>query len=143
MTMTAAHAVQRPAPPTSFRGLEWGALLSQIPDLTPVNAPGFRDTYYRSDERLQYGEADIVSVAYYFRDDRLYRVGVAFNGRANHFLIKERLLRMYGPGRGVGARYGWMWPSFSVELNFDDDADRGGLYFTFEGSFDEAVEEKP
>ena len=131
---TAGHAAERPAaePPTSFRGLEWGLPLSDAPELRPVGAPGFRDTYYRDGERLNFGDAEIVSVAYYFREDRLYRVGVAFAGRANHFLIKERLLRMYGQGRGVGARYGWMWPDFSVELTFDDDADRGGLYFTHE-----------
>ena len=122
--------------PTSFRGLIWGTPLGDIPDLVPVQKPGFRNTYFRRDEKLTFGEADIVSVAYYFRKDRLYRAGVAFTGRANHFLLKERLLRIYGQGRGVGRKYGWMWPDFSVEITYDDDAKSGGLYYTFEGELD-------
>lgn len=120
--------------PTSFRGLTWGTPLADIPDLMPVNKPGFKDTYFKKNEKMTFGEADILSVAYYFRKDKLYRVGVAFTGRANHFLIKERLMSMYGRGRGVGARYGWMWPDFSVEITYDDDAKSGGLYYTYEGS---------
>lgn len=119
--------------PSSFRGLTWGTPLADIPDLMAVNKPGFKDTYYRKGEKLTFGEADILSVAYYFRKDKLYRVGIAFTGRANHFLLKEKLLSTYGRGRGVGQRYGWMWPDFSVEITYDDDAKSGGLYYTFEG----------
>lgn len=122
------------SPPDSFRGFKWGTPLKDIPGLLAVSKPGFTDTYFRKDERHTFGDADITSVAYYFRNDKLYRVGVAFSGRANHFLIKERLLSMYGPGRGVGQRYGWMWPEFSVELDYDDGEDGGALYYTYEGS---------
>lgn len=120
--------------PTSFRGLSWGIGLEDAPELLAVK--GRKNTFFKNDERLSFGDAQIVSVAYYFRKDRLYRVGVAFNGRANHFLIKERLMRMYGRGRGVGTRYGWMWPDFSVEISFDDDTKQGGLFYTYEGSFE-------
>lgn len=122
--------------PDGFRGLKWGAPLDKIPGMLAVKKAGFDDTYFRKDERLTFGDADINSVAYYFRKDRLYRVGVSFTGRANHFLIKERLISMYGPGRGVGQRYGWMWPEFSVELDYDDDAGGGALYYTYEGAIE-------
>lgn len=117
--------------PTSFRGLEWGITLEDAPDLLAVK--GKKNTFFRTNERLTFGDAQIRSVAYYFRKDKFYRVGVAFEGRANHFLVKERLMRMYGRGRGVGTRYGWMWPDFSVEITFDDDTKQGGLYYTYEG----------
>lgn len=122
--------------PSSFRGMAWGTPLADLPDLKPIQTPGFKDTYFRTNEKLTFGRAKIESVAYYFRKDKLYRVGVAFTGRANHFLIKEQLLSMYGLGRGVGSRYGWMWPAFSVELTYDDDAKGGALYYTFEGALD-------
>ncbi len=121
--------------PTSFRGLPWGATLEEAPELMAVK--GKKNTFFKKDERLTFGDAEIISVAYYFRKDRMYRIGVAFEGRANHFLVKERLMRMYGRGRGVGTRYGWMWPDFSVEITFDDDTKQGGLYYTYEGSFKE------
>jgi hypothetical protein len=124
------------APPDTFRGLAWGTPLADIPDLERVPGPRYRNTYYRDNERLTFGDAAILSVAYYFRDGRLYRVGVAFEGRANHFLIKERLLGLYGQGRGVGPRYGWMWPDFSVELTYDDATGSGALYYTHESAAD-------
>jgi hypothetical protein len=133
-----ALAAEFPAtpPPDAFRGIKWETPLSEIPDLKPVQKPGYKDTYYRETERMTFGDAGILSVAYYFHNDKLYRVGIAFTGRANHFLIKERLLSTYGPGRGVGRRYGWMWPDFSVELTYDDEAKGGALYFTYEGKAD-------
>jgi len=122
--------------PDGFRGIKWGTPLEKIPGLLAVKKAGFTDTYFRKDERHNFGDADINSVAYYFRKDKMYRVGVSFSGRANHFLIKERLISMYGPGRGVGQRYGWMWPNFSVELDYDDDAGGGALYYTYEGAIE-------
>ncbi len=123
-------------PPTSFRGLAWGVSLEEAPGLLPVEGFGYKDTYFRTDEPLMFGDAEIQSVAYYFRKGRFYRVGVAFAGRANHFLLKEQLIYSYGPGRGVGRRYGWMWPEFSIEINFDDESKTGALYYTFEGKLD-------
>jgi len=122
--------------PVSFRGLEWGAALADVPDLMPVQEKGYKDTYFRKDESMKLGKADLQSVAYYFREDRLYRVGVAFKGRVNQFLLKDMLIQAYGPGRGIGFRYGWMWPDFSIELNYDDDHGTGSLYYTFEGAFE-------
>ena len=60
-------------------------------------------------------------------------MGVAYKGRVNQFLLKDMLIEKYGPGRGIGFRYGWMWPDFSIELNYDNDKDSGSLYYTFEG----------
>lgn len=122
--------------PTAFRGLPWGATLEQAPGLLPVKESGFKNTYFKTDEPLKFGEADITSVAYYFRKNRFYRVGIAFEGRVNHFLLKEQLISRYGRGRGVGKRYGWMWSDFSIEIDFDDDTKTGGLYYTFEGKLD-------
>ena len=129
----AADFVSTPHP-TSFRGLEWGEALADVPDLMPVQEKGYKDTYFRKDEPMNLGKADLQSVAYYFREDRLYRVGVAFKGRVNQFLLKDMLIQAYGPGRGIGFRYGWMWPDFSIELNYDNDHETGSLYYTFEGA---------
>jgi len=123
-------------PPSSFRGLDWGMTLEDAPDLFPVQKAGFKNTYFRKDEKMRFGKAEIVSVAYYFRDDRFYRAGVAFKGRVNQFFLKEMLMEKYGPGRGIGFRYGWMWPNFSIELNYDNDKNSGSLYYTFEGEME-------
>lgn len=123
--------------PDSFRGMAWGTPVSELPELLPVKGRRYKDTYHRLNEPLRFGEAEIQSVAYYFRNDRLYRVGVAFNGRVNHFLIKEKLLSMFGRGRSAGMRYGWMWPDFSVEITFEDETKNGALFYTYEGKLGE------
>lgn len=122
--------------PTSFRGLEWGAVLADVPDLMPVQDAGFKNTYFKKEEVMTLGEAELVSVAYYFRKDKLYRVGIAFKGRVNQFYLKDMLLQKYGEGRGIGFRYGWMWPDFSIELNYDNDKNTGSLYYTYEGELE-------
>ncbi|WFS62539.1 hypothetical protein LF599_18080 [Pseudodesulfovibrio thermohalotolerans] len=129
----ASDYVQAPRP-TAFRGITWGTPLSEIPGLAPVQEPGFKDTYFKRDEPMTYGKAEITSVAYYFHADKLYRVGIAFKGRVNQFFLKDMLMQRYGAGRGIGFRYGWMWPDFSIELNYNNDNDTGSLYYTFEGS---------
>lgn len=123
-------------PPSSFRGIEWGTPLSETSGLFPVQEAGFKNTYFRKDEAMTLDKAELLSVAYYFRKDKLYRVGIAFEGRVNQFFLKDMLLQQYGEGRGIGFRYGWMWPEFSIELNYDNDKNTGSLYYTYEGSLD-------
>lgn len=119
-------------PPRDFRGMQWGTPLSEISGMVPVPAKGYKNTYYRKDEPLTFGDADIVSVAYYFKDGLLSRVGVAFKGQANQFLIKDKLIHDFGPGRQVGSRYGWMWKDFSMVIDYNASSDTGALYYTFE-----------
>lgn len=122
--------------PSSFRGIEWKTDKTDIPDLLAITKAGYKDSYFRQNEKLTFGDAEIQSVAYYFRKNKLYRVGIAFTGRSNQFLLKEQLISMYGMGRNAGSRYGWMWPDFSIELSYDDDNKLGALYFTYEGDIE-------
>lgn len=130
---SAGDFAQAPAP-KEFRGILFGQDITTLENLVPVPGKGYENTYYRKNEELTFGKADIVSVAYYFRKDKLYRVGMAFAGEANYFLIKDKLIRELGPGRQVGARYGWMWPAFSMEINYDTSARQGGVFYTYEGN---------
>lgn len=120
--------------PKAFRGYEFGGEFSSMEGLSPVAESGFKDTFFRQDEDLMFGEAKIKSVAYYFREGKLYRVGIAYEGRVNQFFLKDMLMQTYGPGRALGTRYGWMWANFSIDLTYSDDKKNGALYYTFEGS---------
>lgn len=110
----------RPAP-ADFRGLAWGAELAQLSGLSPVTKPvAMRGTYFRADELLRLGQAEIRSVAYYFPKGTLTGVGIVFEGQANYFLIKDHLIDLYGPGRQMGDRYGWTWSDFFIDLRMRD-----------------------
>lgn len=119
--------------PKDFRGMAWGSTLEEHADLVAVPKAGFKNTYYRPSEDLHLGQAVIESVAYYFRNDRLFRVGVAFSGEDNYFLVRDKLIQTYGRGRQIGKRYGWMWPEFSIEVRFDHSKRQGAVYYTYEG----------
>ncbi|MDR3641720.1 MAG: hypothetical protein P4L39_10395 [Humidesulfovibrio sp.] len=123
----------RPAP-TGFRNLSWGTSLKQAAatfGLVPVTSPRpLRDTYYRPDEVLKLGMADIRTVAYYFHKDAFNGAGIVFSGEANFFLVKDHLIELYGPGRQVGDHYGWTWSKVNIDLHLKDGM--GELRFSYE-----------
>lgn len=110
----------KPAP-VEFRGLAWGSDLARIPGLLPVTKPvTLAGTFFRPDETLRLGEAEIRSVAYYFPKGKLTGVGIIFEGQDNFFLLKDHLIELYGPGRQMGDRYGWTWNNFFIDLRMRD-----------------------
>lgn len=128
----------RVAPPTDFRGIPFGAALEDVPGLIPVSEKirdrkgRYKDVYFLKDEPLTYASADILSVAYTFREGKLYQVSMAVRGEANLFMIQDALIAHFGPGRQVGARYGWTWPDFSLVVAPESGDGVGGVIFTKE-----------
>jgi hypothetical protein len=124
--------------PEDFRGARFGATLEEIPGLHPVSermpraGERFKDVYYREGEPPTLGEANIVSVAYYFRNDRLRSVILTMQGDVNAFLVKDMLITKFGPGRQLGPLYGWTWDDFSVSLGPLDDSGMHALTYTLE-----------
>jgi hypothetical protein len=106
----------KPAP-VEFRGLAWGSDLAKLTNMLPVTKPvALPGTYFRADEALRLGQAEIRSVAYYFPKGKLTGVGIIFEGQDNFFLLKDHLIELYGPGRQMGDRYGWTWSYFFIDL---------------------------
>ena len=109
-----------------------------MPGLTPVSSKvadpqgRYKDVYFRQDEQLTYASADILSVTYAFREGKLFQVSMAVRGEDNLFIIKDALISRYGPGRQVGARYGWTWPDFSLVVSAPAGDGVGGVIFTKE-----------
>ncbi|MGE4291393.1 MAG: hypothetical protein AB7E32_04195 [Desulfovibrio sp.] len=124
--------------PADFRGAHFGAPLAEIEGLHPVSErmPGagqrFKDVYYREGEPPTLGEAAIVSVAYYFRSERLRSVVLTMQGNVNAFLVKDMLISKFGPGRQLGPLYGWTWDDFSVSLGPLEDSGMYALTYTLE-----------
>jgi hypothetical protein len=123
----------KPAP-GDFRGLTWGTPLAQAKaglGLLPVTSPRpLRDTYRRPDEALKLGEADILTVAYYFPKGVFSGAGIVFSGESNFFLVKDHLIERFGPGRQVGDHYGWTWTHVNIDLRLHDGM--GELRYTYE-----------
>lgn len=124
--------------PEFFLGVPFGASMDDIQGLHPVaeRLPGkaakYKDVYYREGEPPTLGEAVILSVAYYFRNDRLRSVVVTAQGDVNAFLLKDQLIDQFGPGRQVGHLYGWTWDTFSVTLGPVSDSELHALTYTLE-----------
>lgn len=121
------------APPASFRGLAWKTPLKQTQGLSPVPGEGYKNTFFRQDEDLHMGDARVLSVAYYFHKGLFYRVGILFEGQVNQYHLTRDLLKKYGRAMRYGSKLGWVWPAFSIQLDFDYATKRGALYYTYEG----------
>jgi len=123
----------RPAP-AEFRGLPWGAALAEATahlGLKPVTSPrSLPDTYYRPDENLKLGSAELVTVAYYFHKGAFSGAGIVLAGEANYFLVKDHLIELYGPGRQVGDRYGWTWTHVNIDMRLREGM--GEVRYTYE-----------
>lgn len=120
--------------PAEFRGLAWGTPLGQAQarfGLKPVTSPRpLRDTYFRPDESLTLGDAQLVTVAYYFRGGKFAGAGIVLSGEANYFLVKDYLIERYGLGHQVGDHYGWTWDHVNIDMHLRDGM--GEVRYTFE-----------
>lgn len=68
---TSACAV---APPSGFRGINWGDSASMHKDLVLYKNEGPCKTYKRQGEKLKIDDANLFSVSYFFVDDKFYMV---------------------------------------------------------------------
>ncbi len=129
---------QESGSPCDFRGIHFGVKSSTIQGLRPVaekvvkNKERYKGVYYREDEVLTFGEASLNSVAYYFSGDKLRQVVVIIRGDTNAFLVKDKLISLYGQGRQVAGRYGWTWTDFSLVMERVPDRELSILTYTSE-----------
>lgn len=85
-------------PPKGFRGIPWGAKVSQIAEDIESGRCSQDEicTYTRKQENLKIGAATVSSVSYGFYTDKFYFAKIAFHGRANLERIEEALEHLYG-----------------------------------------------
>lgn len=115
-----------------FRGYEWGIYLEEVAEAFELQ--GFdekRDIewFTKKDDPLHIGEADLKSIHYVFRDDRLVAVSIiAKKGKSNYKVLQEELEKRLGKAQfeKVGA-LSWDLKHSLVLFNFNSQSETAML----------------
>jgi hypothetical protein len=114
-----------------FEGVRWGLAPGDIEGLTYSDrdpAYGGVAQYYRPDEDLKMGRADLRGVLYGFWRDQLYTITAWADGIANYRKMRKKIFKHLGKGSqrlsGV-ERYTWIDEDSDMMLEFDVDLNIG------------------
>ena len=129
--------------PPGFRGIPWGAHIDDIQAEMGLVRAKFKSSrglavetrspdeegfffpaadsylagYYRPDERLTLGRAEVESILYSFYKDRLFRVFIRYREEWNYEALKDEFFNIHGPGRERSDDYRtWWWKGQDVSL---------------------------
>ncbi|MFX0198755.1 MAG: hypothetical protein ACFFCW_21745 [Candidatus Hodarchaeota archaeon] len=115
--------------------IEWGASISDLPDMVLMEVVGSgKRVYTREGEKLKIGDVDVERIMYGFYKDRLYEVQIRFRRSSSFAKLKEKLFRVYGPGRQRRRSletYQWYGNNTSVFLGYDEKSEKGVIDYTF------------
>lgn len=122
--------------PQGFRGIPWGASLSEFPDLILADSNERIKTYNMKNGPSVLGEAKIESMRFIAIDEQFARVAVRYRGKENHDLVLAYLQVQYGPMdrspgmimRGHSQQYNWRGMETDVNLTYDGAGDRGYVF---------------
>jgi len=129
-----------------MKEIEWGTNIKDLPDMVFMKVIEHgKKVYTREGEKMKIGDADTARVAYGFHHDRLYEVQIHFRSFFNFLKLKEKLFKLYGPGRqpsGFLETYHWNGKETSVFLTYDENSGKGAIGYTFLPIYKERQEDR-
>lgn len=96
------NKVVKPINLNGFRDLRWGEKISSVEGLKKINKePGLDGVieYFRPDDELKIGKAELKSIVYSFWHDKLYTVTIWTQGHFNYFALRKEVFKQFGKGR--------------------------------------------
>jgi hypothetical protein len=129
--------------PADFRGIPWGTLLEDLPDMTYLGAIGNVKSYKRENDSMVLGEIRLLSVSYIFYKGRFCSVHVGFQGPSNFNGLKTRLFEAYGepyrPSEEM-ERYFWQGAQVDMALRYSEEpTQKGSLIYWFKPIMEEKM----
>ena len=120
--------------PTEFRGIKWGAEITQLSDMEfQVKSAGL-DIYSRKNENLAFGSADLKAVAYSFYKDRFCAVFVAYEDWSNFNALMLALSEMYGSGKrdeNNPLEHTWLGKNIFIILDYNELSAQGKIIYYY------------
>lgn len=122
--------------PKGFRGIPWGASLSDFPDFILADTTDRIKTYNMKNGPAVLGDAKLESMRFIAIDGKFARVTVRYRGKENHELVLAYLQAQYGPMdrspgtimRGHSQQYNWRGVETEVNVTYDGAGDRGYVF---------------
>ena len=123
-----------PNEPGDFRGIKWGTHIKELPDMVFHAQSGKSKVYFRKNDQLMIGNAELLQIWYFFSKDRLYSVVVTFEEFYNYNALKAELFKRYGAGYSLDRfmeKYRWMGSDVIIFLEYDETNDEGRLSYYY------------
>ncbi len=124
-----------PNEPQGFRGAPWWSGVHRFSGLLPFEQDGSWELYRREGEYLQFGNALLDDVLYFFANRRFSGVLLASYGINNREYLLQEALRRWGPGEvflsgGDISGYFWYGSSVAVLLEYNALSEEARLVMT-------------
>ena len=120
--------------PEDFRGIKWGTPIDQLPDMVFHAQSGESKVYFRKNDKLKIGAADLLQIWYFFSMDSLYSVVITFEEFSNYNALKAELFKRYGAGyplESFNEKYRWMGSDVIIFLDYDEINEQGQLSYFY------------
>ena len=120
--------------PKAFRGIKWGTDIKDLPDMVFHTKSGDSKVYFRKNDDLKIGAANLLQVWYFFSKDKFYSVVIMFEEWINFSALKSELFKLYGVGHAperFTEEYRWMGSEVVVFFNYDESDEKGRLSYYY------------
>lgn len=121
--------------PADFRGIKWGTLITDAPDMVLLPGPtGNEGIYTKKADPLQMGETGLEAVKYGFYKNKFYMGIIEFKSLFNFKKLKNKLEEELGSGKQTNLRYQqyfWDWPDVSVSIYYRLKKDEGTIIYYY------------
>jgi hypothetical protein len=131
--------------PKSFRGIKWGTDVNDLPDMIFHTQSGESKVYFRKNDKLKIGAANLLQIWYFFSMDELYSVVIMFEEWSNFNALKTELFKLHGAGYAPNRfteEYRWMGSDVIVFFDYDEIDDKGRLAYYYLPIMKEQLEER-
>lgn len=129
LTQSAVWAFQNEPP--DFRGIGWGADISNLEGLAKVHTQNSLDYYTRKNEVMTIGEAELKSVVYVFYKKRFCGSVLNFQSFVDSEKMKEALFDLYGEGVKKTEQYRWDGKDVTITYKYDKTSKKGKVSFFY------------
>ena len=129
--------------PPDFRGIPWGTLIEDLPDMTYLAGIGEVKSYKRENDSMVLGSARLSSVSYIFYKGRFCAVYLGFHGTSSFEGLKQRLLescgKPYRPSEEM-ERYFWQGKQVDIALRYSHEpSQKGSVIYWFKPIMEEKI----
>lgn len=120
--------------PEGFRGVKWGTNITELPDMVFQGSRGEKKLYFKKNDKMKIGDADIQSIGYFFYKEKFYNVLIEFSNLTNFVRIKETCDQLYGSGYRPNRfmeQYFWRGGNVTIFLHYNEISKEGMLSYQF------------
>jgi hypothetical protein len=120
--------------PYDFRGMKWGSIIRELPDMKLMAEEGDLKFFERTNDPTKVGDADVDRIVYGCYKDRFYNVMIYYRSPSNFTKLADMFSREFGKPFQPNAsekKLFWNGKNVNLLLNFDEASNSGRITYLF------------